>query len=197
MKLTVVPEDKLIIKNGFLITELAFDAPGIHAIQWNDNKGEYEMENGENIPIESEDDLSYFVEIFDAAFDLMTAEPTVEERIKDARNKKSLEFNANRDTELTAGMQYMGYTWDSDHGTRLNLSGVIAGVAAGIPLPAGFTWRTKDNRDIPMTASELIGFGGAMMAYTNSIYKKSWKRKAALEEAVTPEEILNVPWEEE
>ena len=42
MRLTVVPSDKIIIKDGkeYNVSDLSYIDSNIHAIQWYDNKGE-------------------------------------------------------------------------------------------------------------------------------------------------------------
>ena len=48
MRLTVVPSDKIIIKDGkeYKVTDLSYLDSNIHAIQWYDDKGEIEYVDG-------------------------------------------------------------------------------------------------------------------------------------------------------
>jgi len=114
--------------------------------------------------------------------------------LADAKKSKNSEINTDRASALVAGMTYDGHTWQTDPDTRANLSGVVAGVAAGLPLPSGFSWRTSDNVDVPMDADGVKAFGAAMLAWVNSIYQHSWDLKNTVEAATTADEVTAIVW---
>jgi hypothetical protein len=88
-----------------------------------------------------------------------------------------------RDRRIDAGLTVLGYRWDSDQRARDNLTATMATVAAGVPLPAGFTWRTADNLDIAMDAALLRQFAAAMLAHGLAAYQWAWETKAAIDAA--------------
>lgn len=52
MRVTVIPEDRTIVVDGKSILNIPdwpFEDSHIHAIQWYDDKGEYEIQNGQNV----------------------------------------------------------------------------------------------------------------------------------------------------
>lgn len=105
------------------------------------------------------------------------------------------QVNSIRTARLAAGCTFAGHRYDSDPQSVANVTATVAAVAAGIALPAGFTWRTADNVDVPMTASDLVQLGGALLAYGDAVYRASWALKAAVAASDAPETIdLTVGW---
>lgn len=105
------------------------------------------------------------------------------------REQLLVRVNELRDRHLNGGFSWGNRSWDSDQRSRDNLSGAVASVAAQIPLPAGFAWRTAHNVDLPMTASDLVSLGAAMFAHVNACYVKSWDLKAQLAAAADPSTV--------
>jgi len=103
-------------------------------------------------------------------------------------------INADREMAMDAGVTFNLNVFDSDERSRENLTGTVSAVNAGIALPLGFTWRSRDNRDIPMTAADLVGLSAAMLQHVNGQYHKSWQLKARIDAATTKEEIDAVVW---
>lgn len=111
--------------------------------------------------------------------------PSIEER----RDAMRARINTLRARRLAGGLTYEGNVYDTDEASRANLTAVVAAVAAGIPLPVGFTWRTSDNRDVPFDALGLIALGGAMLAHGEACYARSWQLKAEVDSSEAPESI--------
>ena len=63
MRLTIIPSDKVVIKDGKALHGLNFTLAGIRAVQWYGNKGEVEYLDGS--PNEIIDDLSPYQSIID------------------------------------------------------------------------------------------------------------------------------------
>ena len=97
--------------------------------------------------------------------------------------------NSLRDRAMGLGMTWNGHVWDSDTRSQANLSGVVSAVSVGVPLPEGFTWRTADNQDVPVTPAQLVEFGAHMMAFANAVYTRSWALKAEIAVASEPEAV--------
>jgi len=106
-----------------------------------------------------------------------------------AKGNKARRIDIDRDEAINNGFSWNGWTWDCDEVSRSNLTGSVAAAQAGIPLPSGFTWRTKDNQNVPMNLTDLVSLGGAMFEHVNSKYTEAWSRKAVLASATTFEEV--------
>lgn len=78
---------------------------------------------------------------------------------------------------LDGGFFWNEIEWDSDESSRQNIIGVSTAIANGVPLPDGFSWRSKDNTDIKMSAAELISFVASMLSWVNHVYQVAWFHK--------------------
>lgn len=107
------------------------------------------------------------------------------------KNRKYRIIELDRDKILSNGFNWNGYTFDSDETSRNNLTAVIALVQAGIALPDNFTWRTKNNQNISLDASQLTQIGSSMLHFVNTTYANSWNRKAIVDNASTFEQVDN------
>ncbi len=70
MRLTIIPTDKTVIKDGLAYTELDFSMPdaSIHAVQWYDTEGELEIVDAKGRTVENRTitDLAPFQSALDA-----------------------------------------------------------------------------------------------------------------------------------
>jgi hypothetical protein len=98
-----------------------------------------------------------------------------------ARGRKRTVISTDRDIKVNAGVSWGGYEFATDETSRSNLASAVGVVTTGGELPATFTWRTKDNINVPMTAAQLIEFNQAVAAHVNACYVESWARKSALD----------------
>jgi hypothetical protein len=103
--------------------------------------------------------------------------------------KLNNDINTHRETRLAAGMWYLGYFWATDARARTNLTGMVAAVTAGIPLPPNYTWRDNNNNNVPMNAQGLITFSGYLLLYVNQVYTYSWALKAQIDACETLEDL--------
>jgi len=118
--------------------------------------------------------------------------PDPVETLEDAKARRKRELNQERLQQIEGGLEWNGHTWDTDRQSRENLTAMVAYLNSGNPLPDGFTWRDADNVDVPLTKDEVIQFGAAMVQFANSVYKRSWAAKAAVDKATAPDEINTV-----
>lgn len=109
--------------------------------------------------------------------------------VEQARLDKQEEINVMREEMLAAGLWYMGHFWDTSGRARTNVTGVIAGVTAGLPLPSGFVWRDNNNNNVPFTATNLVTLGGYIIQWVNIVYGYSWNMKSQLDTKTTLAEI--------
>lgn len=106
--------------------------------------------------------------------------------VKAALNDK---VNTYRDTVLNRGMWLYGQNWDTAERGRANVSGMTAGIAAGIPLPENFVWRSNENINVSMTAQTFVYLGAQVLNYVNMVYGASWYIKAVLDSLTTLAEV--------
>ena len=96
--------------------------------------------------------------------------------------RKKAGIDATRDRARHSGVTFNGVLFDSDPVSAGNLTGWTTAVAAGIPVPEGFTWRSQDNRDIPFTSADILGLAAAMVAKTTACYQRAWQLKALVDQ---------------
>jgi hypothetical protein len=110
------------------------------------------------------------------------------------KTKQCAAINAARDQAMLAGVTWNGHVWDSDQLSIDNVTSAVAGFSAGIPLPQGFVWRTKDNINVPVLLQDLVGIGAALMQFRYIVYQKSWDLKAEINAATTADEVNAITW---
>jgi len=69
---------------------------------------------------------------------------------------------------------FNGHTWVGDATARQNLTGMSSAVANGITLPSGFTWHDSNGVAVPLTTTQLVQMGAAMLNWVNTIYQVSY-----------------------
>lgn len=127
------------------------------------------------------------VETFDGAGNLVSS---VDNRNLGAVKAAKMELvNAEREVQLDKGMWVYGYFWDTAERGRANVSGMVAGLAAGVPLPSNFVWRTRDNINVPFTAQMLVGLGAQTLNFVNQVYGASWYIKQQIDALTTLEQV--------
>lgn len=109
--------------------------------------------------------------------------------IEDVKVDKWNQINVYREVVLNRGLWYLGYLWNTDERSRANITGVTAGLAAGIPLPSDFTWRDMNNNNVPFTPTNTVTLAGLTMQYVNLVYNASWAMKTEVDAMTSVEEI--------
>jgi hypothetical protein len=115
--------------------------------------------------------------------------PPTLSQIKDEAKRR---VDAARERRLDAGVTVAGNAYQSDQRSRENLSATVAAMAAGVALPADFTWRTTDNRDVPMDAAGLRALSEAMLAHGVACYRWSWEIKDAIDAAARADDVADI-----
>lgn len=131
--------------------------------------------------------MSNRTEVFDSSGNLIGVEDT--RTLEEAIRKKHDAINEHREKLFDSGIFYMGYIFDSDEKSRLNVTAVTAAIASGIPLLPGFSWRSQNNTSVPMTSQQFMGLAVALLARTNQIYGVSWYHKDAVSTLETLEAV--------
>lgn len=106
--------------------------------------------------------------------------------LKDLKDRMRADIDSLRDRHRYSGVSYRGVIFDSDPVSAGNLTGWTTAVAAGIPVPEGFTWRSQDNRNIPFTAQDILGLAAAAVAKTTACYQRAWQLKALVDAFTDP-----------
>lgn len=120
---------------------------------------------------------------------------TADDKFKQAKSAKLAHINAAALMAIDSGFEYDGHIYDSDARSQTNIIGTANAYSAGIPLPEGFTWRTKNNENIPMDGEGVVALGAALLAHVNSCYARSWQLKALIEAAETRPELDAIEWD--
>ena len=117
-----------------------------------------------------------------------------EAMIAAAREQKCGEINAWRDAQENAGytFSFRERNWDYGKAAQARLAPVSALAKSG-QLPEGFFWTDADNRDVPVTAEDILALDaamtGAMVAKGFEIHRHQRELKEALDKLSTLEEI--------
>lgn len=127
------------------------------------------------------------IEVYNPDGSLLTVEDDrlLEDAIADKKNM----INLVRDEKIEEGYEWNGNIYDIDNISMSILSNYTMAVSNGVALPPNFTWRTKDNVNIPLTASELIQLNSILILYVNQVYSYSWELKAVLDNMQDIEEV--------
>jgi hypothetical protein len=119
---------------------------------------------------------------------------TKDQILADLKDKKSAEIETACLLAIGAGFTFEGNQFGADLVSRTNLIGTVGSIQAGIPLPDGFTWRTLDEQNVPMTADALVALGAALLVHCNTQYAKSWALKAQVDATTTADEVEAISW---
>jgi hypothetical protein len=106
-----------------------------------------------------------------------------------AKKHKSEVINSERDAALNAGFTYNGNVWDIDDVSRTNISAKVTGLLLANDPQEQVVWRTQDNKTVTMSQDEFKALATSVLEYVQAAYETSWTRKAAVDAAVTEEEV--------
>jgi hypothetical protein len=99
--------------------------------------------------------------------------------------------NALRDEKLNGGWLYNGEHYDSDAISRSNMNGVMTLIGTGYILPDGFTFRAKNNTDVPYHNDTFRTFYQASCVWVEMVYKTSWYYKGVIKNLTSIPDIAN------
>lgn len=116
--------------------------------------------------------------------------PTLEE----AKERKNAELTRLCLQHIDSGFEFDGHVYDSDERSQTNIIGTANAVQAGLPLPEGFSWRTKDNQNVPFDSQKVIALGAALLAHVNTQYSISWWLKEQVAQATTVDDVETITW---
>ena len=116
--------------------------------------------------------------------------------LSDLQERKRSEINSILLSKIDGGFEHNGHFYDSDTRSVANINGTATGASAGVPLPADFTWRAKDNVNVPMDAAGIIALGASLLKHINTQYSISWELKTQIDAATSPAELDAITWPE-
>jgi hypothetical protein len=100
--------------------------------------------------------------------------------------------NSQRDSLISGGVEYNGYTFQTDSQSIMDMMGVIM---AGIDT----TWLTADNQQVPMTNTDMQALGASVAAHKESLVFKARVHKDNIESLLTKADIddylANISWD--
>lgn len=112
--------------------------------------------------------------------------------LEEAKTSKMVEVNLFRDERLKNnknGIHYKGYVFDNNDKMRGNVTEVLNLLNSGVPIPENFTFRTKDNINIPFNSDDIKNLASLILFFKNSCYQYSWTLKDQIESLMDIESV--------
>lgn len=116
------------------------------------------------------------------------------EPLEYAKQRKTAEFKARRDSQEVAPIEFGGnlYDYDSKARERINAA-IIALDQQGAD--ADIAWTTADDNDVTVTAADLRAVIAAVAMRSNALHVKYRTLKHQVQECKTMEELEAIKWE--
>lgn len=197
IQVTVVPEDRLIIVNGEV---LFFDysplEENIHAIQWRDNKGHIEYEDGPNVELTVEDyesKVKPYVDFWQTEKDRILEEQRKAEEeynsVQNVRARKLSELNASFIQAESDGTleSSVGFTIDANERANRDIDGLIKALENNPEETVMFC--AADNSFHEVTLDNLKTMQLEVIDYGQQLYQTKWELRTRIMAAETKEEI--------
>lgn len=109
-------------------------------------------------------------------------------------------INAERDRRIDAFDRFTcdGVLYDANKEAQDNITNAAAVARLGATLPDGFTWRSFDNTDIPMTNAKLLALEAAMVEalgmFRFQMHYIARSLKSQIDQAKTSDDVLSIVW---
>lgn len=105
-----------------------------------------------------------------------------------AKQRKTAEFKARRDSQEVAPIEYNGHSYDYDSKARDRIAAAI--IALDVQGEgAKISWTTADNEDVCVTAADLRAIVAAVAVRSNLLHIAYRKAKAQVEATGSAEEV--------
>jgi hypothetical protein len=105
-----------------------------------------------------------------------------------AKQRKTAEFKARRDSQEVAPIEYNGHSYDYDSKARERINAAIIALDQQ-GADADIAWTTADDNDVTVTAADLRAVIAAVAVRSNALHVKYRKAKAQIEAAGSAEEV--------
>lgn len=110
------------------------------------------------------------------------------EPLEYAKQRKTAEFKARRDSQEVAPIEYNGHSYDYDSKARERINAAIIALDQQ-GADADIAWTTADDNDVTVTAADLRAVIAAVAVRSNALHVKYRKAKAQIEAAGNAEEV--------
>ena len=105
-----------------------------------------------------------------------------------AKQRKTAEFKARRDSQEVAPIEHNGHSYDYDSKARERINAAIIALDQQ-GADADIAWTTADDNDVTVTAADLRAVIAAVAVRSNALHVKYRKAKAQIEAAGSAEEV--------
>jgi hypothetical protein len=109
--------------------------------------------------------------------------------LEELRERRKEAANSVSAIELQAGFLFDGNRYQFEERTERAIALRLAAIAAGLPWPAGFAWRTTDDKLVPMTAEQFQQFAQAALDHQQKTLRANWTIKDRIAKSRRPESI--------
>jgi hypothetical protein len=140
-------------------------------------------ENHPNVGCSANNEFDYSTLEWVSGDEIPTKDVLDVEWVDFVRRKKQDEINTYRDNVFLGneGFWFQGNIYECDGLAKSNVTGAITAVVVGAPLPSNYTWRSKQNINVPMNAQSLTAMGVSMGSYISTIFSWTWTLKGKLD----------------
>ena len=111
-----------------------------------------------------------------------------------AKQRKTAEFKARRDSQEVAPIEYNGHSYDYDSKARERINAAIIALDQQ-GADADIAWTTADDNDVTVTAADLRAVIAAVAMRSNALHVKYRTLKHQVQECKTTEELEAIKWE--
>lgn len=111
-----------------------------------------------------------------------------------AKQRKTAEFKARRDSQEVAPIEYNGHSYDYDSKARERINAAIIALDQQ-GADADIAWTTADDNDVKVTAADLRAVIAAVAVRSNALHVKYRTLKQQVQECKTVEELEAIKWE--
>lgn len=116
------------------------------------------------------------------------------EPLEYAKQRKTAEFKARRDSQEVAPIEYNGHSYDYDSKARERINAAIIALDQQ-GADADIAWTTADDNDVTVTAADLRAVIAAVAVRSNALHVKYRTLKQQVQECKTMEELEAIKWE--
>lgn len=111
-----------------------------------------------------------------------------------AKQRKTAEFKARRDSQEVAPIEYNGHSYDYDSKARERINAAIIALDQQ-GADADIAWTTADDNDVTVTAADLRAVIAAVAVRSNALHVKYRTLKQQVQECKTMKELEAIKWE--
>lgn len=111
-----------------------------------------------------------------------------------AKQRKTADFKARRDSQEVAPIEYNGHSYDYDSKARERINAAIIALDQQ-GADAAIAWTTADDNDVTVTAADLRAVIAAVAVRSNALHVKYRTLKQQVQECKTMEELEVIKWE--